>query len=85
MVAYPPVKIGELQPKPARKALMKTVNTLELGWSRVFSSRLWPMGRVYLPARGSYVPAYNVPYGMKPEDEVNILRDEPEAIKNELE
>lgn len=30
-VAYPPVKIGELQPKPAEKALIKVVNTLGLG------------------------------------------------------
>jgi amidase len=29
-VAHPPVKIGELQPKPAEMALMKVVNTL--GW-----------------------------------------------------
>lgn len=30
-VAHPPVKIGELQPKPAEAALMKIVNTLGLG------------------------------------------------------
>jgi amidase len=30
-VASPPVRIGELQPKPAQKALMKTVNALGLG------------------------------------------------------
>ncbi|MFC1857632.1 amidase [Thermodesulfobacteriota bacterium] len=30
-VAYPPVKIGELQPKPSEMALMKIVNTLGLG------------------------------------------------------
>jgi amidase len=29
-VAYPPVKIGELQPKPAEMVLIKTVNTLGL-------------------------------------------------------
>ncbi|UCE52409.1 MAG: amidase [Desulfobacterales bacterium] len=30
-VAHPPVKIGELQPKPAEKALIKIVNTFGLG------------------------------------------------------
>lgn len=30
-VAHPPVKIGELQPKPAEKALIKVVNTFGLG------------------------------------------------------
>ena len=30
-MAYPPVKIGELQPKPAEIVLMKVVNTLGLG------------------------------------------------------
>ncbi len=30
-VAYPPVKIGELQPKPAEMVLIKVVNTLGLG------------------------------------------------------
>jgi len=30
-VACPPVKIGELQPKPAEMALIKAVNTLGLG------------------------------------------------------
>ena len=43
------------------------------------------MGRVYLPARGWYVQAYNVPHGMKPEDKINMIRDEAEAMKNELE
>ncbi len=30
-LAYPPVRIGELQPKPAEKVLMKVVNTFGLG------------------------------------------------------
>ena len=30
-VAYPPVRIGELQPKPAERALLTVVNTLGLG------------------------------------------------------
>ncbi len=30
--AYPPAKIGELQPKPAEVFMMKSVNTLKLGW-----------------------------------------------------
>jgi amidase len=30
--AYPPAKIGELQPKPAETLLMKTVNAFRLGW-----------------------------------------------------
>ncbi len=30
-MAYPPVRIGELQPKPAEKVLMKVVNTFGLG------------------------------------------------------
>jgi len=42
----------------------------------------------YPPAGGWYRPAYQAPYGspyaMKPEDEVNMLRDEAGIIKNEL-
>jgi amidase len=30
--AYPPARIGELQPKPAEAMMMKVVNTLRLGW-----------------------------------------------------
>lgn len=30
--AYPPARIGELQPKPAEAFMMKVVNTLKLGW-----------------------------------------------------
>jgi amidase len=30
--AYPPARIGELQPKPAEALLMKVVNTLRAGW-----------------------------------------------------
>lgn len=30
--AYPPARIGELQPKPTEAVLMKAVNTLNLGW-----------------------------------------------------
>ena len=42
----------------------------------------------YFPVGGFYGPAYSAPYGdpydMKPEDEVNMLKDEAAAIKNEL-
>ncbi|MBW2635888.1 MAG: amidase [Deltaproteobacteria bacterium] len=31
-IAYPPAKIGELQPKPAEVFMMKSVNALKLGW-----------------------------------------------------
>jgi amidase len=30
--AYPPARIGELQPKPAEAVMIKVVNTLRLGW-----------------------------------------------------
>jgi len=30
--AYPPARIGELQPKPSEAIMMKVVNTLKLGW-----------------------------------------------------
>lgn len=43
----------------------------------------------YPPAGGWYGPAYGAPYGdpyaMKPEDEVNMLKDDAAAIKNDLE
>jgi len=42
----------------------------------------------YPPAGGWYGPAYNAPYGspyaMKPEDEVNMLKGEADAVKSEL-
>lgn len=42
----------------------------------------------YAPAGGWYGPAYTAPYGnpyrMNPNDEINMLRDEATAIKNEL-
>ena len=42
----------------------------------------------YPPSEGWYGPAYRAPYGnpypMNPEDEINMLRDEAGAIKNEL-
>ena len=40
------------------------------------------------PAEGWYGPAYNAPYGspynMNPEDEVNMLKGEADAVKSEL-
>lgn len=33
----------------------------------------------------AYSPAYGNPYNMKPENEVNMVREEAEALKNELE
>jgi len=46
-------------------------------------------GRDYYPAGGwngpvAYGATYGTPYAMKPEDEINMLRDEAGAIKNEL-
>jgi len=42
----------------------------------------------YPPAGGWYGPAYNAPYGssytIKPEDEVNMLKVEADAVKSEL-
>ena len=42
----------------------------------------------YPPAGGWYGPAYNAPYGSpyptKPEDEVNMLKGEADAVKSEL-
>ena len=42
----------------------------------------------YAPAGGWYGPAYAPPYGnsypMNPDDEMNMLRDEANAIKNDL-
>jgi hypothetical protein len=44
--------------------------------------------RAYPPTGGWYEPAYNAPYerpySMRPEDEVNMLRGEADAIKSEL-
>ncbi len=48
-----------------------------LGWRGVFP----PTGRGYGPA---YYAPYESPYAMKPEDEVNILKGEADAVKKEL-
>lgn len=57
------------------------------GWGRGFG-RGYGRGGAYYPPGGWYGPAYNTPYGdpytMKPEDEINILKDEAAAIKNDL-
>jgi hypothetical protein len=41
-----------------------------------------PWGAGYNPAYG---PAYGNPYGMNPEDELQMLKDESDAIKSDLE
>lgn len=38
----------------------------------------------YAPAAGGYRPAYASPYPITPDDEMAMLRDEANAIKNEL-
>jgi hypothetical protein len=47
-------------------------------------------GRAFYPAWGAgynpaYGPAYVNPYGMKPEDELQMLKSEADAIKSDLE
>jgi len=53
------------------------------GYGRGFGRR-----GAYPPAGGWYGPAYNAPYGspyaMKPEDGVNMLKGEADAVKSEL-
>lgn len=48
-----------------------------LGWQGAYP----PAGGWHGPAYGS---AYGSPYPMRPEDEMNMLRDEAGAVKNEL-
>ena len=52
-------------------------------WGRGFGRQ-----GAYAPAAGWYGPAYGAPYGnpypMTPDDEMNMLRDEANGIKNEL-
>ena len=60
---------------------------LGFGWGRGYWRGLGWRG-AYPPAGGWYVPAYNAPYGspytMNPEDEVNMLKGEANAMKSEL-
>jgi hypothetical protein len=53
------------------------------GYGRGFGLR-----GAYPPAGGWYGPAYNAPYGnpypIKPEDEVNMLKGEADAVKRDL-
>ena len=49
-----------------------------LGWCGAYPP---PTGREYGPA---YYAPYESPYAMKPEDEVNILKGEADAVKKEL-
>ncbi|MEW6665837.1 MAG: DUF5320 domain-containing protein [Thermodesulfobacteriota bacterium] len=47
------------------------------GWRAFYPT--WSAGRG--PAYG---PAYGNPYGMNPQDELQVLRDQADAIKNDL-
>ena len=49
-----------------------------LGWCGAYPP---PTGREYGPA---YYAPYESPYAMKPENEVNILKDEADAVNKEL-
>jgi len=53
------------------------------GFGRGFGRRgvYAPTGRGYSPA---YYAPYESPYAMKPEDEVNMLKGEADAVKKEL-
>ena len=58
------------------------------GWGRGYGIGLGRRGAYPPPAGGWYEPAYNAPYGspytMTPEDEVNMLRSDANAVKSEL-
>ena len=55
------------------------------GWGRGYGRGIGRRG-VFAPVGGWYGPAnpYVDPYTMKPEDELNMLKDDAAAIKNDL-
>jgi hypothetical protein len=58
------------------------------GYGRGFGGRAFypDWGTGYAPASSpSYGPWYGNPYGMNPQDELHMLRDEADAIKSDLE
>ncbi|MBW2616577.1 MAG: DUF5320 domain-containing protein [Deltaproteobacteria bacterium] len=59
----------------------------DFGWGRGYGRGPGRRG-AYAPAGGWSGPAYNAPYGslytMNPEDEVNMLKGEANAMKSEL-